>query len=165
MFNAYAGIHQPTPIYPRPGSVSSLNPPPLNVPQSLQQIQISLTALHERMSTLERTQAMLLRKGERRRGWFWPSNEADELDEMEDEAARARWMSTTTATKVKRKKHGFTFRVVWALITAVRRAMLDVGVGMMVALIGVILIGGGWRKARFTLRRLGVRMRRMIQDA
>lgn len=154
---------QPTPVYGRRGSASTFSHAPLTIPQNLQQIQTSLTALHERMSTLERTQAMLLRRAETPRGWFWSTSEADELDDLEDEVDRARWR--TTAMKVKRRKRGLTIRVVWILLTAVRRAMMDVGVGMLVALIGVIVLGGGWRRARITLTGLLSKARRFVTQA
>lgn len=160
----YFGIQLPTPIYPqRPGSASTFSPAPLTIPQTLQQNQTSLTALHERMSSLERTQGLLLRREDRRRGWFWTLGEADELDDMEEEVERARWPTTATATR-KRRKNGLTIRVLWFLVTAIRRAIIDAGVGMMIALVGVIVLGGGWRRARVTLTGLVERARRFVRE-
>ncbi|KAK8858614.1 hypothetical protein IAR55_002843 [Kwoniella newhampshirensis] len=170
----YMGFQQPTPIYPRPASASTFahQPPPLNLPHTLQQIQISLTALHERLSTLERTQAMILRKEERKRTWFWTSSEEDDLDQIEDEAERARWgtpgsatnTAATTVTRVKRNKAKISVRLLLFLLKAVRRAMIDVGTGLLVLLVGIIVLGGGWRRARWTLTRLRVRFQRSIMD-
>lgn len=106
---------------------------------------------------------MLLRREDKRRGWFWNTNEADELDDLEDEVEGAKWPTTTM--RVKRRKSGLTIRVLWLLITAIRRAMMDVGVGMLVALVGVIVLGGGWRRARVTLTGLMTKARRFIGDA
>ena len=168
-------IQHPTPTYPaRPASVSTYSQmPQSNIPHTLQQIQISLTALHERLSTLERSQAMLLRREDRRRGWsLFGGTEADELDEMEDEAERSRWhgrgmaTDTATASRVRRRRSGgLTLRVVWFLIAAVRRAMLDVGVGMLVMIVAAVVLGGGWRRARTTWARLMIRARRFIQES
>ncbi|WWD18506.1 hypothetical protein CI109_102958 [Kwoniella shandongensis] len=169
----YLGFNQSTPIYPpRPASASTFShhpPPTINLPQTLQQIQISLTALHERLSTLERTQAMILRKEERKRTWFWSSADEEDLDQIEDEAERSRWGSatntaTTTVTRVKRKKGKLSARVLWFLFKAVRRAMIDVGMGFLVVLVGVIVLGGGWRRTRFTLSRLRTRFQKFITD-
>lgn len=170
----FLGIHQPSPMYPpRPGSVSSFSHVPQHsIPQSLQQIQISLQALHERLSTLERTQSMLLRREARKGKWrlFSWSNEADELDELEEEAERerARWgTATNTATSTRRRQTGggLSARMLWALLGGIRRAMIDVGMGMMVMLLMAVILGGGWRKARFTLTRLVLRAKRFIQEA
>ncbi|WVF69143.1 hypothetical protein IAT40_003917 [Kwoniella sp. CBS 6097] len=175
----YLGFNAPTPIYPaRPGSTSTFlshaQPQPLNVANTLQSIQTSLVALHERLSVLERTQAMILRKDERKRNWFWTSREDEELDEIEDDTQRNRTRtrsgqsagagSTNTITKFRRRKGRLSIRVIWYLLSALRRALLDVGVGMMVLLVGVIVLGGGWRRARFTLQRLKTRLQRYITE-
>ncbi|WVQ96645.1 hypothetical protein IAU59_003750 [Kwoniella sp. CBS 9459] len=170
----YLGYNAPTPIYPpRPGSTSTYShvpPQPLNVANTLQSIQTSLVALHERLSVLERTQAMILRKDERKRNWFWTSREDEELDEIEDETQRNRTRSaqsaggTNTITKLRRKKGRLSIRVIWYMLTALRRALVDVGVGMMVLLVGIIVLGGGWRRARFTLGRLRTRLQRYLTD-
>ncbi|CAD6571461.1 MAG: hypothetical protein TREMPRED_000296 [Tremellales sp. Tagirdzhanova-0007] len=163
---SYLGIQQTPTVYPpQPGSTSTFFQQPLTIPQTLQQIQTSLTALHERMSTLERTQAMLLRRADRQRGWFW-NTEADELDELEEAVERARWptTATATATRVKRRKSGNTIRMLWFLITALRRAMMDVSLGVLIAFIGVIVFGGGLRRTRVTLAGLLTRARRLIRD-
>jgi hypothetical protein len=114
------------------------------------------------MSTLERTQAMILRRDERRRGWFWTSREEDELEEVEEEAERPRW-ATTTRTGVKRRK-GLTIRVLWWLLTTVRRAMVDVGVGMLVLLAASLVIEGGWRRARVSWSRVRAMAQRLIAE-
>jgi hypothetical protein len=115
------------------------------------------------MSTLERTQAMILRRDERRKGWFWTSREEDELDEVEDEAQRPGWATaaTTTRTGVRRRR-GLTIRVIWALLTAVRRAMVDVGVGMLVVFAATLIMGGGWRRARGGWGRVRARVQRAL---
>jgi hypothetical protein len=152
--------------YPRAGSTSTFAPAPLNLPYTLQQIQTSLTALHERMTTLERTQAIILRRDERRKGWFWSSREEDDLDEVEDEQERARWGNTATATATatnrRRPKSALSLRVLWYLLRVVRRAVLDLSVGMLVALVAAIVLGGGWRRARVTLSTLVGRAQRFI---
>ena len=116
------------------------------------------------MSTLERTQAMLLRREIRQKAWFWSTSEADELDDMEEEVDRAQWPATTTATKVRRRKNGMTVRVLWFMLTAVRRAIMDAGVGILVALVGVIVLGGGWRRAGVTITGLKTKARRFISN-
>jgi hypothetical protein len=55
--------------------------------------------------------------------------------------------------------------MLWALLGGIRRAMIDVGMGMMVMLLMAVILGGGWRKARFTLTRLVLRAKRFIQEA
>lgn len=105
---------------------------------------------------------MLLRREDRRRSWFWASSEADELDDLEDEVERAKWGGTSTAMRVKRRRSGLKMRVLWFLLTAVRRAMMDVGMGMLVALVGAIVLGGGWRRARFTLTAFFARTKRSL---
>ncbi|OCF43562.1 hypothetical protein I317_02580 [Kwoniella heveanensis CBS 569] len=173
----YLGLNAPTPIYPaRPGSTSTFlshaPPQPLNVANTLQSIQTSLVALHERLSVLERTQAMILRKDERRRNWFWTSREDEELDEIEDDTRTQRDRiksgqsigSINTITKVSKRKGRLSTRVLWFLLTAFRRALVDVGVGMMILLVGVIVLGGGWRRARFTFGRLKTRLQKYITE-
>ncbi|KAK1925525.1 acyl CoA binding protein-domain-containing protein [Papiliotrema laurentii] len=162
--------HHLTPGFHGTASPSAYSHVPLGIPQTLQQIQVSLTALHERLSTLERTQAMLLRRDDGRRSWriFNWKGEADELDEIEDETYRDRWgMSrTNTATSTQRKKpQSLTIRAIWVLMTAIRRAMVDLGVGVLLAMVVVVAVGGGWSRARRTLSRLFVRTRRFIQES
>lgn len=115
---------------------------------------------------------MLLRREARKGKWrlFSWSNEADELDELEKEAERerARWgTATNTATSTRRRQTGggLSARMLWALLGGIRRAMIDVGMGMMVMLLMAVILGGGWRKARFTLTRLVLRAKRFIQEA
>ena len=156
----YIDITNPTHLT-RAGSGSTFSPQPMTIPHTLQQIQTSLAALHERMSTLERTQAVLLRRDERRKGWFWMSSEADDLDDLEEEVDRAR--CANTATRVKRRRSGLTIPVIWFLFTSIRRAMLDVGMGILVALVGLVVLGGGYRRARVTLSMLIARARKYIK--
>ncbi|KAK4684733.1 hypothetical protein P7C73_g5435, partial [Tremellales sp. Uapishka_1] len=164
----YLGIQQPTPSYPyptpnRPASASTFHQPQsLNLAQTLQAIQTSLSALHERLSTLEKTQAMILRRDERKKSWFWGSKEDEELDEMEDENDRRRYGQVDIGV---RAKQGLSFRVAWGLIHAVKRAMLDVGVGMLVVLVGVIVFGGGWRRVRGRLLDYRRKISRMLIKA
>ncbi|ORX40059.1 acyl CoA binding protein-domain-containing protein [Kockovaella imperatae] len=149
---------------PRPGSASTFSPaPPINVTHALQSIQLSLTALHERLSTLERSQAMLLRKEDRRRTWLSFLTEEDEVDELEDEADRLRRSNIRTgdtATTVRRKRRaGLPIRVVWALLAGLRRAAVDLGTFALMMLVVTVIFGGGWRRARQSLTRLLVRAR------
>jgi hypothetical protein len=147
--------------YPRAGSASTFAVAPLNLPYTLQQIQTSLTALHERMTTLERTQAIILRRDERRQGWFWTSREEDDLDQMEDEQERQRWGNTATSTN-RRKKTPLSLRAVWFLLRLARRTMFDLSIGMVIAIVAAVLLGGGWKRARGTLTNLIARGQRFI---
>ncbi|WVQ73222.1 hypothetical protein IAR50_002788 [Cryptococcus sp. DSM 104548] len=165
-----------TPIYqstrpPGPGSTSTYGahgpPPPLNLSYALQQIQTSLTALHERLSTLERTQAMILRGGGggggggRRKSWLWWSTEGDDLEQAEREAERERW-GYTTVTRQRQEKKPLSLRIVWFLFKALRRVLVDAGVGAVLILIVWIMFNGGVRRARGLLRLLEMRARRLI---
>lgn len=151
------------PPRPGPGSTSTFSHAnaPLSLPNTLQQIQTSLAALHERLATLERTQSMILRRDERKKGWFWTSREEEELDLVEEEAEQARYglegTATTAQARVKRKK-GLTLRVAWLLLTLVRRAMIDVSVGMLLLAVGFAIFGGGWVRARLVWRTIRARI-------
>ncbi|ORY24296.1 acyl CoA binding protein-domain-containing protein [Naematelia encephala] len=158
----YLGISQGMPLYPRPGSASTFSQQPLNVPHTLQQIQTSLAALHERLSSLERSQAMLLRRDDRRKRWFWSS--ADELDEMEEDVERERWPTTRTTTRIRQRK-SLSVRAIWWLIAAVRRATIDAGVGLLILLAGIFIMSGGWRRTRATLARVRVTVRQFISES
>ncbi|WVR06379.1 hypothetical protein IAU60_003410 [Kwoniella sp. DSM 27419] len=168
----YLGLHAPTPVYPpRPGSASTYShvPPPVNLAHTLQQIQTSLTALHERLSTLERAQSMLLRREEKRKAWFWTSREEDELDQMEyndrrDRTPADQYSGSTTVTRLKRRQGKLSARVLWFLLGAMKRVFVDVGISTMVLLVGLIVLGGGWRKARWTLYRLRARFQRFLAE-
>ena len=157
---------------PPPSTSTFAAVPAPNITQTLGQIQLSLTALHERLSTLERTQALFLRREERRRSWKlfnWASGgDGDDLDELEDQAYRARWAesNTNTASATRRKpKASLTLRVTWHLITAIRRAMFDLGVGMLISIFVVVALSGGWRRGRHTLSLILSRARRFIASA
>lgn len=157
----------PSPGYPqRPASASTFSHAPLNLPATLQLIHTSVQALHERLTALERTQAMLLRKEERRRSWFWSNNDEDELDDAELAAERERWAYRPTSTTVRlRRKKGLTVRVVWALITAVRRAAIGAGATMIVAAAVIALMNGGWgRSTREAWKRLRLRIVHALKD-
>lgn len=152
--------------YPRAGSTSTYAPPPLNLPYTLQQIQTSLTALHERMSILERTQGIILRRDERRKSWFWTSREEEELEDGEEEEARARWGDTATTTTTRRRRNkGLSFRALWFILSLVRRAMVDVTVTAVIAFTIAIILGGGWRRSKVTWRLLKTRFQRFIADS
>lgn len=151
--------------YPRAGSTSTFAPAPLNVPYTLQQIQTSLTALHERMSTLERTQAMILRRDERRKGWFWTSREEEELSDGEEQDARARWGETATTTTRRRRRPALGIRAIWFLLGLARRAAVDVTVGMLIALAAAVIMGGGLRRFRVTIQSWRARFQRLLTDA
>lgn len=172
---AYPAHLYPSPLPHRPASASTFAaypPLPINLPATLQQIQLSLTALHERMSTLERTQAIILRRDERKKGWFWGASaeetELDAAEEEEDASARARWssdpsaaMRTATRTAAMRRRSVRT-RVVWWLIRSVRRALLDAGVWMVVVVLGALFIPDGVRRARGIWDRVRSRARELL---
>ncbi|ODO05283.1 hypothetical protein L198_01975 [Cryptococcus wingfieldii CBS 7118] len=156
-----------TPIYqsqrpPGPGSASTYGPPPpLNISYALQQIQTSLAALHERLSTLERTQWMILRSDGRKKSWLWWSTEGDDLDQAEAEAERERW-GFTTVTRQKHSKKPLSSRVIWFLLKALRRVLVDAGVGAVLIFIVWIMLNGGVRRARVLLGLIKMRARRLI---
>ena len=160
--------HAVTPGFPGGASASTYAPQP-SIPQTLQAIQVSLTALHERLSTLERSQAIILRRDERRKSWrIFGGGEADELDEAEDAAYRARWgvgRTDTATTTHPRARRSLSARALFMLLTALRRAMLDVGVGVLLTVVAVVILGGGWRRARRTLTRVFLRARHFIQES
>jgi hypothetical protein len=113
------------------------------------------------MTTLERTQAIILRRDERRQGWFWTSREEDDLDQMEDDQERQRWGNTATSTN-RRKKTPLSLRAVWFLLRVARRTMFDLSIGMVIAIVAAVLLGGGWKRARGTLTNLIARGQRFI---
>lgn len=177
---AYPAHLYPSPALPnRPASASTFAaypPMPLNLPQTLQQIQLSLTALHERMSTLERTQAMILRRDERRKTWFWggPSAEEADLDAAEDADARQRWAdaapgSSASAAAMRANvrtaamHRSVRARVVWWLIRSIRRAILDAGVWMLVVVLGALFVPNGVRRVRGGWDRLRSRARELLE--
>lgn len=163
------GLNQPTPTYSRrPGSTSTFpNSQAINIPYTLQQIQTSLTALHERLSTLERTQALILRRDEKRKSWFsWEGHESEELDNCENDHAKEMWGRTgvTTVTKVKGKKKSISMRVIWFLVRTLRRALMDVGIGMMVTFIVIMVLNGGCGGARWMILKYKERLRRFLTE-
>lgn len=153
-----------SPMFQRPGSASTFShAPPLSLPATLQQIHTSLQALHERLSTLERTQAALLRRDERRRGWFWSSGEEDDIDAAELDAQRERWAVPSTTVRLRRK--GLTARVAWVLITAVRRAILGLGASVLIAGIALMFMRKGWRRNIWLAwRQTRLRIVRLLAD-
>ncbi|WWC88729.1 uncharacterized protein L201_003642 [Kwoniella dendrophila CBS 6074] len=189
--NQQQHIHGQTPIttypsrLPGPGSSSTFNTQaaiPLNLSINLQNIQTSLSALHERLSMLERNQSIILRKNERKKQWFWNTTEEDELDQLEENelqhnnnninrnstSQRVRDLSDNsshiTVTRVKRRRGKLSVRVMWYLLTAVRRALVDVTIGSIIILASIIVLGGGWRRARWTLGVLQARFQRYLLD-
>ena len=155
----------------RPGTPSTYTVPPINVPATLQQIQTSLTALHERLSTLERAQGLILRREERKRGsWFGGilggRREEEELDEAEEEAERERRglmpgqgvRERNGRVKVKARSR---LALVWWLIRMIRRLMVDITVGTVLA-VAVVLVMRGWKGDY--LRRLKTRVRGLIRN-
>lgn len=165
----YLGIHHPTPTYPSrsgiygmdtggpgPGSASTysaLPPQQPNLPQTIQQIHLSLTALHERLSSLERTQAIILRQNRKRGSWgFWSSQEEKEIEELDDEVGRY-GVAVDFGVGVQRRK-GMRLRLWWGLVRGLRRAILDLGMGVFVVSVIAILLGGGLRRGRTRLRDL-----------
>jgi len=112
---------------------------------------------------------MILRRNERRKSWkIFGGGDADELDEAEDEAYRAKWgygSKTNTATATyRRKSRSLSARALFFLLTAIRRAMVDVGVGALMTIAVVVVLGGGWVKARRTLTRVLLSARQFIQE-
>ncbi|WWC70705.1 uncharacterized protein I206_104656 [Kwoniella pini CBS 10737] len=181
----YLGVNQPhqgisgqTPIaayptrFPGPGSTSTFTQAPLNLSINLQNIQTSLTALHERLSVLERNQSIILRSNtKKRQSWFWNNTEEDELDALEDDLQRNQehqridtTASQITVTRIKRKKGKLSIRLMWYILTAIRRALVDVSVGLIIMIGCIVLLGGGWRRARWTLGVLQVRFQRYLTD-
>ena len=77
------------------------------------------------------------------------------LEEDADvESRRAPAVNTKTSTASRaRIRRALPFRVIWALLSAIRRAMLDFGVGVLIMLAVSLMVGGGWRRARRTLSR------------
>lgn len=168
----------------RPGTPSTFTVPPINVPATLQQISTSLAALHERMSTLERTQGLILRREERRKGtWLGAilgfglggliggKGEEEDLDEAEEAAERERAriregrgngegatqgagaLQSVFASKVKKGRSRLA--LVWWLLRVIRRLVVDVSIGTMVA-VGVVLLMRTWRMQY--VRRMRVRL-------
>lgn len=165
----FFGLNQSTPTHSRrPGSSSTfLNSQATSIPYTLQQIQTSLTALHERLSTLERTQALILRRDERRKSWFsWEGQESDELDNFENDHAKEMWGRTgvTTVTKFKTKKKSISIRVLWFLLRTLRRALMDVGVGVVVTFIVIMVLNGSWTRTRWMVLKYKERLRRFLTD-
>lgn len=165
----FFGLNQCTPTHSRrPGSSPTfLNSQATSIPYTLQQIQTSLTALHERLSTLERTQALILRRDERRKSWFsWEGQESDELDNFENDHAKELWDRTgvTTVTKFKTKKKSISIRVLWFLLRTLRRALMDVGVGVVVTFIVIMVLNGGWGRTRWMVLKYKERLRRFLTD-
>ncbi|KLT38858.1 hypothetical protein CC85DRAFT_12600 [Cutaneotrichosporon oleaginosum] len=173
--------YHPSP-YARPASASTYSVQPLNLPATLQQIHTSLQALHERLATLERTQSALLRREERRdgRGW-WPfsfSGEEDVLDDAEMAAEReweqydesrgawAPYSPHSHSTTIRlRKKKGLTARVAWALITAVRRAVIGLGAAVLVGSIALLFVTPRWQRTlQIAMRRARLRVARALAD-
>lgn len=152
--------------FPRPASASTFSHAPLNLPATLQQIQTSLQALHERMTALERSQAVVLRRQDRRKSWFW-TNADDELEEAEFQSERDRWRSapSTTVRTRNNRRRGLTVRVVWALITAVRRAALATGGIVLIAAIVISLMRGSMRRnLALQWKRTRARLVHMLTD-
>ena len=115
---------------------------------------------------------MLLRREDRHKSWFAFFTEEDEVDELEDQADRARRFGAAgirvgdTATSTRRKKKiVLPLRVLWLVLSGVRRAMIDVGTTAMLMLVAMIIFGGGWRRARRTLTTYVLSIRRYILDA
>lgn len=111
---------------------------------------------------------MLLRKEERRRSWFWASTDEDELDDAEMDQERDRWAFSqpSTTIRLRKRKSGLTVRMLWALLTAVRRAVIGVGATVVVAAIVISLMNGSWRRtAAKAWRRLNVRVVKLLGDA
>ncbi|KAL7423102.1 hypothetical protein Q5752_002401 [Cryptotrichosporon argae] len=172
----HLGIFHPVPAYARAPSASTYSHAPAappDVPAALERIQTSLAALHERLSTLERTHALGLRRdarARRRAAWPWSSAGADDdedaLDRAEEDEERARWPApnapATTRVRVRRKSLGL--RLVWILLAAVRRAAVDLGIGVVVAVVAAVVLGGGWRRARGTVSRINAGVRQLVSS-
>ncbi|WVO12598.1 hypothetical protein L204_100203 [Cryptococcus depauperatus] len=165
----YFGSREPTSVYPRrPGSTSTFSQPPaLNISYTLQQIQTSLIALHERLSTLEKAQAMLLRKDERGKSWFVWASEDEDIDQFEDDATRERYggIGVNTMTRVERRKYPLSLGLIWFVLRTLRRAVVDVGVGMTIIFVWFMVLNGGWKRTRWVIGRLWGRWSRMMKEA
>lgn len=169
--------YNPSP-FARPASASTFSHAQLNLPATLQQIHTSLQALHERLSTLERTQSALLRRDERRRsswglGWILGGGaEEDALDTAELDADRAReeWeyspaRSQSTTVRL-RKKRGLSARIVFALLTAIRRAVLGLGAAVFVGSVALLFVNPRWRRqVQMVARRARLRVARALAES
>nr|XP_019045700.1 hypothetical protein I302_06091 [Kwoniella bestiolae CBS 10118]OCF24630.1 hypothetical protein I302_06091 [Kwoniella bestiolae CBS 10118] len=177
--------HTPITNYPTrlpgPGSTSTFNQAPLNLSVNLQNIQTSLSALHERLSILERNQSMILRKqanaDRKKNGWFsWNGNTEfeDELDQLEEDELRdsqrlrnpsgGTGSNQITVTRVGKRRSKLSIRLLWFLLSTIRRALVDVSVSLLVTVACIVVLGGGWRKARWTLGLLQVRFQRYLTE-
>ena len=108
---------------------------------------------------------MLLRREDRRRSWLGFLTEEDEVDDLEDEADRARRttrLGDTATTTRRRRRINLPLRVIWALLSLARRAVVDIGTVALMMIIATMLFGGGWRRARIAFARLLVRGRRYL---
>ncbi|EAL21265.1 hypothetical protein CNBD3190 [Cryptococcus deneoformans B-3501A] len=111
--------------------------------------------------------ALILRRDERRKSWFsWEGHESEELDNCENDQAKEMWGRTgvTTVTKVNAKKKSISMRVLWFLVKTLRRALMDVGIGMMVTLIVIMVLNGGWGRARWMILKYKERLRRFLTE-
>ncbi|KAK6908243.1 hypothetical protein L486_07624 [Kwoniella mangroviensis CBS 10435] len=184
--------HTPITNYPTriagPGSASTFNAAPLNLSVNLHNIQTSLSALHERLSILERNQSIILRKhanaDRKRNGWFgWNGNSEgeDELDQLEEDelqnsasasasqhlrnpTAGSRGSNQITVTRVKVRRPKLTIRIILYLLLALRRAVVDLSVGLTLMVVCIVVLGGGWRRARWTLGLLQAKFQRYLTE-
>jgi len=102
---------------------------------------------------LERTQAIILRQNRKRGSWgFWSSQEEKEIEELDDEVGRY-GVAVDFGVGVQRRK-GMRLRLWWGLVRGLRRAILDLGMGVFVVSVIAILLGGGLRRGRTRLRDL-----------
>ncbi|ADV21885.1 long-chain fatty acid transporter [Cryptococcus gattii E566] len=111
--------------------------------------------------------ALILRRDERRKSWFsWEGQESDELDNFENDHAKELWDRTgvTTVTKFKTKKKSISIRVLWFLLRTLRRALMDVGVGVVVTFIVIMVLNGGWGRTRWMVLKYKERLRRFLTD-
>lgn len=188
----YRGPYDPN----RPGTPSTFTVPPINVPATLQQISTSLTALHERLATLERTQGLILRREQRKRGtWLGAifglglggllggKTEEEDLDEAEEAAERERRQARDNDARAgqlnagraevpvasvfspspegRRRGNRSRLALVWWLLRVIRRIVVDVAMGVTLA-VAIILIMRGWRM-RY-VRRLRSKVKKLISD-
>lgn len=166
--------YNPSP-FARPASASTFSHVhvPLNLPATLQQIHTSLQALHERLATLERTQSALLRRDERRNSSWWPFSfgvaEEDALDSAEIAVDRDQWEGYSPraqSTTIRlRKKKGLSARIAWALITAVRRAVISLGAAVLVGSVALMFVNPRWRRIlAVNMRKARLRVARALAD-
>jgi hypothetical protein len=130
-WNAQSGI------IPAPQSVQPQTSGTADVPLVLERIQTSLTALHERISSIEHTQSLVLRQ---------PADPWTVLLRMftggnPPTLQRNRW-------DVRAERAGLVSRVMWRLIGTIRRTMIDASFVLVLMSLVVAIMAGIKGKGR-----------------